>query len=142
MSAIIVLIFRVLMAIALYGFLGWAFYTLWRDFKQQSDALSAQKLPEISLYLRADPAQPVKIYRQPEITIGRDPTCDFTLLDETVSAHHASLTYHHHQWWVEDHKSTNGTYLNKEPLITATVIISGDELRCGSKIMEIKIHNP
>lgn len=142
MSAIVVLILRILMALALYGFLGWAFFTLWRDLKQQSDALTAQRLPEISLAFKDSLPQAVKLFRQPEVTIGRDPTCDFPLSDETVSARHASLKYHHHQWWVEDHTSTNGTYLNKELLVTATVIVSGDELRCGSKIMEIKIHNP
>ena len=140
MSGIIVLILRILMTAALYGFLGWALFTIWRDLKQQSDVISSQLLPEISLFVIDDAAQPHKIYKQIEITIGRDPTCDFTIADETVSAQHASLKYHHHQWWVEDQNSTNGTYLNNEALTTPTVIVTGDELRCGQKAMEVKIN--
>ena len=63
--------------------------------------------------------------------LGRDPVCDFQIKNETVSARHARLSYHHKQWWIEDLNSTNGTFLNEEPLYTATVIVSGDEIRCG-----------
>ncbi len=140
MSGILVLILRIALTIALYGFIAWAIYTIWRDLKQASDALSAQSVPAIHIRL-LDPAvdQP-RSYKQPEVIIGRDPSCDFSIADSTVSAQHALLKYHHHQWWVEDQHSTNGTFLNKEQLLTPTVIVSGDELRCGQKAVVITIH--
>jgi pSer/pThr/pTyr-binding forkhead associated (FHA) protein len=48
-----------------------------------------------------------------------------------VSARHARLTFHHHQWWVDDLQSTNGTKLNDEPLRIPTVVANGDTIKCG-----------
>jgi pSer/pThr/pTyr-binding forkhead associated (FHA) protein len=53
------------------------------------------------------------------------------LEDAAASARHARLSYHHNQWWLEDLGSTNGTLLNQEKLALPTVVISGDEFRCG-----------
>lgn len=140
MSGIVVLILRVFLAVSLYGFIGWALYTLWRDLKLQSSIINRQSMPEISLLPRDDTTQPPRLFKQAEITIGRDPSCDFMIADDTVSAQHARLLFHHQQWWIEDRNSTNGTFLNKEQLTTPTVIVSGDELRCGQKSFEVKIH--
>ncbi len=71
--------------------------------------------------------------------IGRSPNSDYPIANETVSARHARLSYHHNQWWVEDLNSTNGTYLNDERLTFPTVIISGDDLRCGRVNLSIQI---
>jgi pSer/pThr/pTyr-binding forkhead associated (FHA) protein len=59
--------------------------------------------------------------------------------DDTVSARHARLSYHHNQWWVEDLQSRNGTYLNDERVSVPTVIVSGDELRYGQVATLIEI---
>ena len=48
--------------------------------------------------------------------IGRDTHCDLSVMDEALSAHHARITFHHGQWWLEDLNSTNGTFLNREKL--------------------------
>jgi pSer/pThr/pTyr-binding forkhead associated (FHA) protein len=73
----------------------------------------------------------VKHFIQPEITLGRDPVCDIPVADETVSARHARLVYHHNQWWVEDVNSTNGTRLNQVRITTPTVITSADVIELG-----------
>jgi pSer/pThr/pTyr-binding forkhead associated (FHA) protein len=83
------------------------------------------------------------VYRGTEIILGRDPTCDIPLMSETVSARHARFSFHHAQWWLEDLKSTNGTFLNEEAVITSVVIKTGDQIRCGDiyiKIVEAKEH--
>ncbi|HQU36847.1 MAG TPA: FHA domain-containing protein, partial [Anaerolineales bacterium] len=65
--------------------------------------------------------------------------CDVSLMDETLSAQHARITYHHRQWWLEDLNSTNGTSLNENPLTTPTVVISEDEFKCGNVSFVIRI---
>ena len=70
-------------------------------------------------------------FSQPEVIIGRSASCDVTLEDKTVSGRHARLAYHHGQWWLEDLASTNGTFLNGDPVGAPVVITHGDQVRCG-----------
>ena len=139
MSGIVVLIIRILLAIALYAFLGWALYTIWRDLRVQTLVLAAQKAPAITLTrMGMDEFEPAN-FQKSEIFIGREQTSTLPLLDETVSGRHARLAYRHNQWWVEDLKSTNGTFLNEEPVNTMTVLVSGDEIRVGQTVMRVEI---
>jgi pSer/pThr/pTyr-binding forkhead associated (FHA) protein len=132
MSGPVVLVLRLLLTIGLYAFLVWAFLNLWRDIKLQSALLAVRRIPPISLTLiLAGQVPHIRRFIQAEVTIGRDPTCECTVDDEAVSARHARLSYHHNQWWLEDMDSTNGTLLNLEKLTIPTVVISGDEFRCG-----------
>lgn len=132
MSGPIVLGLRMLLALALYGFLGWALYVLWSEVQLQAQLLAARRIPGLSISIRQGRAAPVmRNFSQPEIVLGRDPGCDIPIDDETVSTRHAQLTYHHGQWWVEDLASTNGTHLNSTLVTTPTVLASGDEIRCG-----------
>jgi pSer/pThr/pTyr-binding forkhead associated (FHA) protein len=140
MSGPVVFILRLLLTVSLYAFLVWAFTNLWRDIKLQSALLAARKIPPISLTL-SNPGQVTNIRRfiQAEVTIGRDPACECPVDDEAVSGRHARLSYHHNQWWLEDLDSTNGTLLNQEKLAIPTVIISGDEFRCGGTLFTIAL---
>ncbi len=132
MSGIVILILRILATLSLFVFTGWALYLLWHDLKIQGALLSARKVAPLSLSIQA-PGQAPKTqhFTQPEIIIGRQPECDCVLSDDTASAHHARLSFHHNQWWVEDLQSTNGTKLNDSRINVPTVIISGDVITCG-----------
>ena len=133
MSAPIILALRLVIAFALYGFLGWALLALWRDVQKQGTSLANRRVPGISLTIRYGHNTPVvKNFIQSAITVGRDPACDISLTDDTVSTRHAQLTYHHGQWWLGDLTSTNGTALNKIALDMPTVLTSGDEIQCGA----------
>jgi pSer/pThr/pTyr-binding forkhead associated (FHA) protein len=139
MSGLILLLLRIALAIGLYTFLGWGLLTLWRDFKRQTSTLASRQPPPITLlHLIEEETLPYQ-FNIPEITIGRDPACDCTLNDQTVSAQHTRLSYHQGQWWVEDLRSTNGTFLNQENVAVPLVITDGDELRCGQVIFSILI---
>ncbi len=140
MSGPVLLVLRFLLALALYAFLAWAFLNLWRDIRQQSALLATRQTPPISLTIAgADRPVQVRHFRQPEITLGRDPACDCPLDEDTISAHHARLSYHHGQWWLEDLDSTNGTLLNQERLSTPTVVISGDVIGCGNTRLTVAL---
>ncbi len=133
MSGSIVLALRLITAIALYGFLGWALVFLWRDVRNQGTSLANRRVPGISLTVRNGSVSPImKHFAQPEIILGRDPGCDIPIMDDTVSTRHAQLNYHHGQWWLEDLASMNGTTLNEIVLSMPTVITSGDEFTCGA----------
>ena len=142
MIATVVLVLRLLLAIALYAFLGWALWNLLREFKQQGDRLAAQKKPGIALSIQTEQGKEnQRQFLQPQIMIGRDTKCDLAVMDEALSAHHARLTHHHGQWWLEDLNSTNGTFLNQEKLTTPAVVITGDHFKCGNTIFGIQIED-
>jgi pSer/pThr/pTyr-binding forkhead associated (FHA) protein len=140
MIASVVLALRLILAIALYCFLGWALLTLWRELKQQANRLSIQKQPGITIETRRGQDKISQShFTQNEVMIGRDTNCDLAVLDEALSAHHARIIFHHGQWWLEDLKSTNGTFLNHEKLIVPAVVITGDEFKCGNTLFNIRI---
>jgi pSer/pThr/pTyr-binding forkhead associated (FHA) protein len=140
MIATTVLVLRLILAIALYAFLVCALWTLLQELKLQGDKLSVQKKPAITLRITIEEGQETKRhFLQPEIMIGRDPNCDIAMMDEALSAHHARLTHHHGQWWLEDLNSTNGTFLNREKLTTPAVVITGDNFKCGNTVFDIQV---
>jgi pSer/pThr/pTyr-binding forkhead associated (FHA) protein len=133
MSAPIVLALRILMALALYSFLGWAIFLLWKEIQQQGNSLASRRVPGIKLAIdQGEGNELVRQFAQAEITLGRDPGCDIPLAGDTVSTRHAQLAYHHNQWWVTDLASTNGTFLNGSIISMPTVITTGDEIKCGA----------
>jgi len=141
MSGTIVLVLRLLTALALYGFLGWVLYFLFHEVQRQSFSLANRRVPGISIMVRhrSGPSS-LKYFSQSAISLGRDPGCDLPLLeDDTISARHAQMVYHHGQWWLEDLASTNGTHLNNLPITMPTVLTSGDEVKCGGMYLSISL---
>lgn len=142
MIATVVLLLRLLLAIALYAFLGWVLWSLLLEFKHHGDKLAAQKKPAIRISVQTDADKDtVRPFSQSQIMIGRDSNCDLSVVDEALSAHHARLTHHHGQWWLEDLNSTNGTFLNREKLTTPAVVITGDHFKCGNTVFGIQVED-
>lgn len=139
MSGSILLGLRLVLVILLYGFLAWALLTIWQDVRRQSQLLIPQQPPTLTLLYQMEDETHSLRFVKPEVTIGRDPSCEFSVEDKTVSAQHARLSFRQHQWWVEDLNSTNGTYLNDEPVSSPLVVTSGDQVRCGQVILDITI---
>ncbi len=140
MSGTIILVLRLIGTMALFGFLGWALFFLYREVNQQGRSLATRRVPGISLTIRhGEGASTLKYFSQPEIIFGRDPGCDIPLTDETISTRHARLNYHHNQWWLEDLESTNGTALNGTQVSMPTVITSGDEITCGTTRLTVSL---
>ena len=63
-----------------------------------------------------------------KLSIGRDISSDVAIVDSKVSRNHASITAREGKLFIEDHNSTNGTYLNGEKLSPSTET----ELKIGS----------
>ena len=140
MSGTVVLALRLLTALALYGFLGWVLVFMLREVQRQGIALANRRVPGISIMVTTSGGQgTLRYFHQAEITIGRDPGCDIPLPEDTISARHAHLTYHHNQWWLEDLASTNGTKLNDTRITTPTVITSGDDIQCGGTRLSVSL---
>jgi len=136
---IVVLILRVLMVIALYGFLIWMMVTIWSDLKFHSQILGQKKIPQIFLSTDGEPDTEKRSFSQNEVIIGREETCDVFIPDPVISGRHARLVYRNTHWWIEDLMSTNGTYLNDERVESPAILINGDELRIGKSILLVEI---
>jgi pSer/pThr/pTyr-binding forkhead associated (FHA) protein len=139
MSGVVLLILRILLAVVLYLFLGLSLYILWRDMKQQREFLATRKEPSIGLRVEVGDTIETYHYQTFEIMIGRDPSCECSLPSEKVSAKHARLSFHNNQWWIEDLKSTNGSFLNNEAVLVPTVVASGDFLQFGNASVTISM---
>lgn len=133
MTGAVVLLLRLLAVAALYAFLGSVLWLMWQTLRRASEAAGPASVPRLSLEIRLKGQRPVsRSFVQPEVLVGRDPLADIALKDGAVSTRHARLSYHDGQWWLDDLGSRNGTRLNRERLEGATVLISGDEIKCGS----------
>jgi len=129
MTGTVLLILRILLAVLLYAFLAWVLYTLWRDLRRQTELQTARQVRPLKLTF--DGVDEELHFSQLEVIIGRGRNCDVMLDDKTVSGRHARMAYHHGQWWLEDLASTNGTFLNADPVSAAVVLTHGDQIRCG-----------
>ena len=140
MSAVIILILRVLTALSLYAFLGFIIFILWKDLINADKTIASRLQAPITIRdISKDEAQHC---RENEVFIGRDELAQIRFQhDEAVSNMHARLFYNENNWWVEDLQSTNGTFLNQDPINTPAIIISGDQITCGKTTIEITIEN-
>lgn len=142
MSALTLLFLRLLSALILYAFWGYAIWLLWQDLRRQSQMMAAMQSPPLALRIgqEVEPGvQSEKLlhFSMPQVLIGRDLACECCLEDLTISTQHARLSYHHSQWWVEDLHSKNGTLLNDVPVTEAVVLASGDRLQCGQVLFSV-----
>ncbi len=68
---------------------------------------------------------------------GRDPDVDLTLDDPGVSRRHASLRAEGQTAIVTDLDSSNGTFVNGEPVTTPLRLRGGDRVQIGASTLEI-----
>ncbi|HVA60869.1 MAG TPA: FHA domain-containing protein [Mycobacteriales bacterium] len=72
------------------------------------------------------------------ITIGRADDSTLVLSDDYVSSRHARLFPRDGQWLVEDMGSTNGTFLDRQKVTSATPVPLGVPIRVGKTVMELR----
>ena len=63
--------------------------------------------------------------------LGRDVNNAIVIEDPFASAEHAVLTYRGRSWYLEDLDSTNGSFVNGQPIEGVAALGYGDELQIG-----------
>lgn len=81
--------------------------------------------------LFAPPQPPMWVPRSRPVVIGRVAECDLTVNTRKVSRRHAEVRYEGEQVIIEDLGSTNGTYVNGEPVRGIRVLKPGDRIHIG-----------
>ena len=69
------------------------------------------------------------------LEIGRSIKCDLSIDQESVSRHHARITWDGGRYRIADLGSTNGSYVNDE-LVQERVLRDGDQLKIGRTILK------
>ncbi len=124
----VLLVLRLLLGLVLYLFLGSFLLALWRDQRRQQEEAYVPQ----DIQLLGQDGQSFQL--QGANLIGRAADNSILLSDDSVSAHHARLTYISGQWILEDLGSKNGTFVNDLPVDQALVVTYGDQVRFGALI--------
>ncbi len=91
-----------------------------------------QPNPAPLLVIRRQDANPTEIqWNKPILTLGRDTANDIIIDHPLASRRHARLEHDENGYFVRDLESTNGTYLNGEPLNGPQPLHPGDRIRIG-----------
>ena len=83
------------------------------------DAVESTLAPGASLSLK------------PVSSLGRVAGNTIVIDDPHTSARHAELRFARGQWWLRDLGSSNGTFLNDEPVRSIVGVHPGDVIQCG-----------
>src|SRR4051794_30198650 len=73
-----------------------------------------------------------------EYVIGREEGCELPLLVELVSRRHARLTVNFDHILIEDLGSSNGTFINGQPITEATRLWPHQKIQIGVATIELK----
>ena len=137
MSPQLVRLLTILLLVLIHLFLFRVIRAIWVGIKPARETRSRR-----NRFIRNDRPASVLIVRTPEtlsgqrhelgieITIGRAATCD-------ASQIHARIFRREGDHVLEDLGSTNGTYLNRQKVSSATTLRTGDHLQIGSTVFEV-----
>ena len=75
-----------------------------------------------------------------EANIGRDQSNQIVVNSDPVSRHHARLTLEAGKRMISDLQSTNGTYVNNEPILSH-FLENGDQVKIGDTIFKYLVGN-
>jgi hypothetical protein len=139
MTAVLGFALRILIFIALYTFLGMAIWAIWKSVSAREPKPGNLAIPMLTLTSDVGGAVKSASFSSAEVLIGRDPECDFVLENLTVSAKHARLSFHQNQWWYEDLRSTNGSFLEDLRIEEPVVVKNDDDVSCGDVAVRINI---
>jgi pSer/pThr/pTyr-binding forkhead associated (FHA) protein len=139
MTPLIGLGFRVLMMVSLFAFLIIAFRLIWQSLHTKYSQAGNLVIPLLTLSYERFNHQVEQTFSSSEVSIGRDPECDLSVPNSTMSARHAMLSFHQNQWWIEDLHSTNGSFIEDLRIEEPMVIKDGDLIICGEVPITISI---
>ena len=76
-----------------------------------------------------------------QTVLGRDPTCAVVIPDVRMSRRHCIIRVHEGAFFIEDLKSTNGTFVNGRS-ITRTQLADNDKIVLGSSVIYFGSERP
>lgn len=138
--------------VVLYLFLLWVAWSALRDMRRSSSGALRQATPAdaTSMYTAGSPLESDLDGFEPKLLVERAPghqsgtayeipdgatlgrgDVEIQLDDPFASSHHARISRQGHALVIEDLGSTNGTYLNEEPLTGPVPLHPGDRIRIG-----------
>ena len=109
----------------------------WHKSKKESLTVSTtppnttQRMTYPLLFDKSNPDLSIKVFFDHNI-IGREETCNIRIDDVSISRQHAQLINIKNQFKLIDLNSTNGTYVNREP-IDEKMVVNGDIIQIGNK---------
>jgi FHA domain len=130
---------RVLFLILLYYFL----YRVVRGLLRDLRAATREGTGELGRLVvvaspSGEPAQGAAFSLDAITTVGRDVNNAIVIDDPFASADHAVLTFRGRAWYLEDLESTNGSYVNGQPVEGVAALTFGDELQIGQVRMRLE----
>src|ERR1700761_9083697 len=95
--------------------------------------------PEIEIIVTKDGAEMLRKTVSPgNYVIGREPECDIPLDVDLVSRRHAQLTVTFDQSSIEDLGSSNGTFVNGQPVTGPTRLWPNQRIQIGPATIELR----
>jgi predicted component of type VI protein secretion system len=82
------------------------------------------------------------------IRMGRESDNDVVLRDRFASRHHGRLLWKQNSWWLEDQKSTNGTFVENDDdffndtRVQLLPVVEGQLFRVGRTWLRIEVSAP
>jgi pSer/pThr/pTyr-binding forkhead associated (FHA) protein len=146
---LLLLLLRLLLAAALYLFLGTVLFLLWRDLRRSSETAPVRPRqygrllvvgaevegPDTEAPLQVGTSFPLQLVT----SVGRSAVNTVTIPDAYASAEHAMLIYRGGQWWLEDRGSRNGTTVNALLIDGPTIVSSGDIVGIGRVQLKLEL---
>ena len=72
------------------------------------------------------------------LVIGRAGDCDLKLTDGLISRHHSEIHISSDLLWIRDLESTNGTYVNRNKVENAQLLVPNDTISIGKHKFKVK----
>ena len=80
--------------------------------------------------------------KDPEIIVGRDEAAKIRIASKDVSRHHCSIQVRDDKVYVNDLKSSNGTFVNGKPLTSEVELLPGHTLTVGPMTFQLLGNSP
>ncbi len=76
-----------------------------------------------------------------QFVVGRDPQCHLRPASPMISKRHCAVIQRENKAFVRDFDSTNGTFVNNEPVKGEIELHQGDQLKMGPLVFEVRLES-